>query len=399
MLVGIALCLAVAGWLTAARYYSRAERMIREYEEVLRIKGSVSNEIAHDIKNPLTAILCSAETLELVAGDKLDKDQLRTLQYIREYGEQMLGLVSDFLDINLAVAGKLRCEREPSQFAPIVESALGLLRSTAQRRDIKLNFINDTDDARSCVDQRHAKQIVFNLVHNAVKFSANGSTVTVHLESCEPNSWCVKIIDKGCGIDPILLKNIFDPFSSANSSLNKHGKGTGLGLALVKNLVELNGGWISVASDLGVGSTFSVCFPQYLGVEVPTELPTQAIRPGRPLEGQSVLIVDADLGARNAIAGVVQALGAIVDTAGEIEDALRAVIKTQYNAVMIDAPNGDGSCFALAKIIKDDLQSKETRIILLGDTTLDAALANEFGVDQCLQKPANGKKLVDSILV
>lgn len=253
---------AISAWSDHRLYKIHIQRLKTELEYTrlqIERRGLLANELAHEIKNPIAAILCSVETLDLVLGDSIDKDHRKSFKYIKEFSQALLRQISDFIDVTRAEGGTLSAYPTDVDLKGTIDSVAGLLSSSAIQRRIKVNF--EKDDSLSWVyaDSRHVKQIIFNLLHNAIKFTNPGGTVEVSIEASHENSMIVVVVrDSGIGIPTEKLSRVFDPY--ARISEEKQGEeGVGLGLTLAKALTELNGGTIRIDSVLGVGTTVEVC--------------------------------------------------------------------------------------------------------------------------------------------
>jgi signal transduction histidine kinase len=398
-----ALCRAVTDHFTYRRRVQELQRKTLEAQRSLKQRGLLANEIAHEIKNPITAILCSAETLDLLVGPKLSEDHRRSLRYIREYGDNLLRLVSDFLDLSRAEAGHMHARPEGVPIVPAVESIIGLLESNAIKRKVKVTCKALDRDIRGYVDPKHLKQILFNLIHNAIKFTSESGQVHVVVESSFPERFVrIEVRDDGPGISQELLPSIFNPYADRAASQTKHEEGTGLGLALCKALVEVSGGNIIAESKPGVGSIFSFTLPLF--EEATTEEQAtissgdKAAADPQPLQGQTFLIVDEDTGSRESIARLIQAWGGMVDKVALAADAVEALQHRNYDAVMVDDTADGIYGYELARIIRDETKSSKTTIIVATRNAVDPQLAKISGADRCIEKPLNGKVLLHSLV-
>ena len=255
MLAITALAVALVAFGRAYRDHGLVEREMVELQQKLakaerRLKqrGDLANEIAHEIKNPITAILCSADTLDLLIGKDLDKNHRQTLRYIREYGDNLLRLVSDFIDLSRAESGQIRARPEGIQLLPVAESIMGLLKANADMKSIDLNIQQVDERLYAYVDPKHFKQILFNLVHNAIKFTEPGGEVRIDLQSGFPNKTVsISVQDNGVGIPEHQIPRLFNLYARfENETESEIDTGVGLGLALCKELAELAGGELAI---------------------------------------------------------------------------------------------------------------------------------------------------------
>ncbi len=376
------------------------DRLYQDLESLrrnLRLRTQLANEIAHDIKNPLTAIVCSAEALDLLIGSKLEGTHRESLRYVREYGAGLLQLMNDFIDVNRAEAGLLKSSPEVVNVSRIAKSVVGLLDAFAERRGVSITPSREELNLSAMVDPKHLKQIVFNLVHNAIKFTHSGGEVRIVVRSCFPEPYlCVEVQDNGRGIPAELLPKIFDPYLCIGQSESGLDSGAGLGLALCKQLVALAGGKIEVRSEPGVGSVFSFLLPAAAESRAEPNADIERISGEHtPLSGQRVLIVDNDGGSREAISRLIEAWGGIADRVSEAADAIEALSRTEYHALVIDGERDPVAVEELARLVKEDLR-QETTIILSAQGKADATQLTN--VDKIVEKPFHGEELLSSLL-
>ena len=406
--------------VTAFKIYSYQRKLKRRTDELeLQLKdaeafllrhGKLANEVAHEIKNPITAILCSAEALDLMLGPTLAEDHRKTLSYIKEYGDNLLRLVSNFIDVSRADTGNVSNNPEPTEIAPVIESVTGLLSASAERKDISIKQFCPDAHLKAVVDGVHLKQILFNLIHNAIKYTPRRGEVQVHVESDFPNPFVrIAVRDNGYGIPAPKLSTLFDPYSRfdthASMAYPAVTPGVGLGLALCKRLVELAGGELTVESQLNVGTRFEFTLPlahepERSKVQDATYDHCSFVAPGveQPLLGQNFLILNKAAENAAPVRQLIIAWGGCVDLVNSAEAAIIAVQSKKYQAVMVDEELDAIDLSTFTRILKAGAANNEsTTIILAGDRFhLDA----EDGglVDKVISKPFNGKVLLDALL-
>ena len=330
--------------LTLQKENKQLDSELNELRRVLKYRGNLASEIAHEIKNPITAILCSAETLDLLMADKLDANQKQSLGYIREFGDNLLKLVSDFLDVSRAEAGNIQSQPKKVDLASVTESVIGLLEASAARKGVKFTNSIESKDMHVYADPVHLKQILFNLLHNAVKFSNKGGEISVRgTKAAEEDKVLVSVEDNGIGIPNERLGELFDPYvkyeTRQSAVIDTRNAGVGLGLALCKSLVELAGGKILVRSVVGQGSIFSFTLPsveetpRFSTVQEPVSI---ASLQEKPLSGKNFLLVHKNESAGDAVMKLIEAWGGAVKHVEEAKDALKAVAEQNYDAVLLD---------------------------------------------------------------
>lgn len=386
-------------------------RQVLEAERLLRLRCDLANEIAHEIKNPITAILCSAETLDLLVGPQLEDVHRRSLQYIREYSSNLLRLISDFLDVSVAESGSLKAVPEVVPVVSIINSVLGLLDANAIRKQIKLRSSIKNETLSCFIDPTHFKQLIFNLVHNAIKFTPNGGSVDIIAEEdLSQRHIKIAVRDNGMGIAEEDLSKLFNPYAryehqSSDSVTDRAvGEGVGLGLALCKSFCESAGGTVSVESVQGIGTCFEVRLPmveqsQEDAVKMGGEAALDLVKIGQvPLTGQHYLLVDDDEGARESVAQLIQAWGGMVDQVNDAAAALEALRLKRYSAVVVDAMAGQGSSREAVRLLQEEKQCSDTAIIVALDAGHTAMDSPPTGADLCVAKPLCSQSLLPSLI-
>ena len=252
------------------RELAEANLRIREAD---RLKSQFLANMSHELRTPLNSIIGFSDILLARLPESFPDKQRRFLENIHASGQHLLAIINDILDLSKIEAGKMELQPEPLERG--AASSRGCAPSsagTAKRRNIDLRGHLPEDLPPLEADPVKLKQILFNLVSNAVKFSPDGSTVWITRRAPAPRpsrpwDWDaiqLAVVDHGIGIDPRNHRLIFEEFRQVDQSATRAHGGTGLGLALVRRLVEMHGGTITVDSAPGQGSTFTVTLPQTL---------------------------------------------------------------------------------------------------------------------------------------
>lgn len=412
-------CVSVIGLLAAIAAFTRALRdqllyqahlselrqQLMMAENQLKHRSQLASEIAHDIKNPLTAILCSAEALDLLLKDSIDPDHRKSLTYIREYGNQLLRLLNDFLDLNRLHAGKIESVKEEVSALDACQSVVGLLQAYAEREEVGVRIVEARPETKVYIDPTHLKQILFNFIQNAIKFSFRGSQIIVAIDGRTHESYVViEVSDSGVGISPERLRQLFNPYTHFEDPKLGKREGLGLGLALCQSLATLEKSKIDVQSELGKGTVFSLSVPRY----VPPLSPIRELR--RKVDavthrssheifaGQTFLVVDQDQGVRDSVARLIESWGGIVDAANEVEAAIRSLSGKHYDAILLEQPD-DGSTLAeLTDKFKQSFPAQTTKIIVATHVPIGEGVGNLDGSSMQIEKPLNGKKILEALL-
>ena len=235
-------------------------------ERTTRAKSEFLANMSHELRTPLNAIIGFSQMLEEKAFGELNEKQLRYANNIYESGMHLLNLINDILDLSKIEAGKLELEPSKVKIASLLENSLVMIREKALNHSVHLDcsIPRELTNLEIIADERKLKQIVYNLLSNAIKFTPDGGTITLKVWQ-EKEKLFVSIIDTGIGIRPEDQECIFGKFEQVDSSYARQQQGTGLGLALTKNLVELHQGkiWL-VSQGEGFGSTFTFMLPLHM---------------------------------------------------------------------------------------------------------------------------------------
>ena len=234
----------------------------RRLRELARLKDEFLANMSHELRTPLTGVLNLAEAMAEEAYGPLTDAQTRTIGAIVESGHHLAALISDLLDISRIEAGRLRLQMETCNLNDVCRSSLRAVKSIAEKQNQTLAFESEPEPVVIVGDARRIKQMLLNLLGNALKFTPEGGRVALHVGTrSNAREVFLTVCDNGIGIRAEDMPKLFQPFSRLDSDLVRRTPGTGLGLALVKRMVELHGGAIDVQSDPGVGSCFQLILP------------------------------------------------------------------------------------------------------------------------------------------
>jgi signal transduction histidine kinase len=320
----------------------------RAAEDANRLKDEFLSTVSHELRTPLTAI--NGWALMLRAG-RLDAEQsARALETIVRSAKSQNQLINDLLDVSRIIAGKMRLDVAHVKIGSVIEAAVETVRPAAEAKGIHLNALLDPAADTMLGDAERLQQVVWNLLSNAVKFAPKGGRVEVRLERADSHVEIV-VADNGQGIKPEFLPYVFERFRQEDGGANRQQGGLGLGLAIVRHIVELHGGTVRVASDgLGKGATFTVTLPIARGRAVsPAESRDTAAGRLAPINlpslvGLRALFVDDEADARELIAMMLAERGAEVRTAVSATEALAACDEWRPDVLISDIgmPGEDG---------------------------------------------------------
>ena len=244
-----------------------------ELARATRLKDEFLANMSHELRTPLNAILGMTEGLQEEVFGLINPQQFKALQTIERSGNHLLELINDILEVAKIESGQIELDLTPTAMVQLCQSSLTFIQQQALKKRIQLTFNQPFNLPDLLVDQRRIRQVLINLLNNAVKFTPEGGHITLDVslqssptdpkagDSPSQDFLRIAIRDTGIGIAPEHLNKLFQPFIQIDSALNRQYSGTGLGLALVKRIVELHGGRVGVTSQVGVGSCFTIYLP------------------------------------------------------------------------------------------------------------------------------------------
>ncbi|GBO52344.1 circadian input kinase A [Pseudanabaena sp. lw0831] len=243
----------------------------QELLRATRLKDEFLANMSHELRTPLNAILGMAEGLQEQVYGSINDRQLKALQTVENSGNHLLELINDILNLAKIEAGQVELNYSSTSINCLCESSLNFIRQQAMKKQIQLDIHLQPNLPEMQLDERRIKQVLINILNNAVKFTATGGRIKLEATklshvSEQPQKQTqdylqISITDTGIGISPENIQRLFKPFIQIDSALNRKYEGTGLGLALVKQIVELHGGTVGITSELGIGSCFTIELP------------------------------------------------------------------------------------------------------------------------------------------
>jgi PAS domain S-box-containing protein len=381
-----------------AQLVTELDRSRRLAEAATRAKGEFLANMSHEIRTPMNAIIGMTDLALGTALTPLQQDYLRT---VKDSSEALLDLVNDILDFSKIEAGHVSLDKVPFDVRDTVENAVRLLAQRAHDKGLELVCHVRPDVPGTLVgDPGRLRQVLVNLVGNAVKFTEHGEViVTVAVDHTAVDEVALKftVADTGIGIASDQLWKIFGPFVQADQSTTRRYGGTGLGLTISTQLVELMGGRVWAESEPGKGSRFHFIGRFALQAQSSPKAPLDA----SALARVRVLVVDDNPTNRRILEEMLAGWGmrpAAVDRAEAALDALQAALEAAdpFRLVVTDALMPDVDGFALARSIRQNPRLSSVPIIML--TSAGRALDAPAAVSACLTKPVKQSELLDAIL-
>ncbi len=384
----------------------RREQAARlEAEAANRLKDEFLATLSHELRTPLNAIMGWAHVLGQSAGDRPTVQ--RAADVIRQNAAAQAQLIEDILDVSRIVGGRLVLDVQPVSLRGVIEDAIDALAPASSAKAIQIDR-KLVDGVQVHGDRDRLQQVVWNLVSNALKFTPKGGRVEVELTEDNEEA-VVRVTDTGIGISGDFLPFVFDRFRQADSSMSRRHSGLGLGMAIVRHLVELHGGTVSAESEgEGKGATFRLRLPR-LGdtsraagaVAEPVARRDDSSAELEHLHGVHVLIVEDDADSRNVLALLLQKLGALVEAVPSAREAVDRVSHRRPDVLVSDIgmPEEDGySLIRRVRQMPADAAKKLPAIALTAYARRqDAEAAIGAGFDCHLPKPVAPADLIRAI--
>ncbi|MDT7690074.1 MAG: hypothetical protein QOE46_2833 [Acidobacteriota bacterium] len=382
-------------------------RLYRQAQEANRIKDEFLATLSHELRTPLTAILGWSSML--TSGGFDVEATRRAVETIERNARAQRQIIDDILDVSRIITGKLRLELRPVEVRPLVHDAVETVRPAAEAKGVYVSTLLASDVSEVSADPDRLRQVMWNLLSNSVKFTPGGGRVEVELRR-EGAQAVVRVSDTGQGISEDFIPHVFDRFRQADMGTTRRHGGLGLGLAIVRHLVELHGGEVTAESDgLGLGSTFTLRLPLKSAAQSEARAESTITRadaeptatPSTSLAGVRVLLVEDEEDARGMLKAVLESDGAKVVAVGSASEAWKALEAVGCDVLVSDIgmPEEDG--YSLIARVRERDARRGAAIPALALTAYareeDRARALDAGFDAHLSKPFEPPELISVV--
>jgi PAS domain S-box-containing protein len=384
----------------------RAEEAAKRAEDASRIKDEFLATVSHELRTPLNAIVGWAYVLR---ERNRDPGLEKGIEVIHRNAHAQAKIIEDILDVSRIITGNLRLDLELADFVATIRNAIEVVGASAQAKQIAIDFAAPSEPCLLMADHERLQQVAWNLLSNAVKFTEPAGVITLTL-ACERTGVSLTVADTGRGIDPQFLPFVFDRFKQADSSTTRRVGGLGLGLAIVRHIVELHGGSVVAHSDgLGRGAAFTITVPTAARARIseapaPPAIASERERPSGTIYALSdvrLLVVDDETDTRELVQTVLAQAGAVVEAAGSAREALELLTRFTPEVIVSDVgmPDEDGYAFMRhVRALEDEALRRVPAIALTAYTrSADRAKALAAGFTTHLGKPINVSELIGTV--
>jgi DNA-binding response OmpR family regulator/anti-sigma regulatory factor (Ser/Thr protein kinase) len=373
-----------------------------------RNKDDFLANVSHDLRTPLNSILGLTEILQENVYGKLTEKQLKSIRIIGESGHHLLSLINDILDLAKVEAGMRTLEILPISAEEMGNICLRLIKQLAQKQRVKTNFILDQAVTTIMADHRAVKQMLLNLLSNAIKFTPEGGLVTLEIQgNAKQEIVELKVSDTGKGIPNEKIELLFQPFMQVNDGFTiEESQGTGLGLALVSRLAEMHEGSVTVESEVGKGSCFTISLP-WQTIESPMSEPVDEltvssvpkIEAFSPTKPKLILLVDDNPLTLETLSECLKTLGYQVIIAHNGKQAIEEVNQILPDIILMDIQMPEMDGIEAMRRIRANPNMVNIPIIALTALAMpgNEEQCYEAGANDYLSKPVSYKRLAKRI--
>jgi signal transduction histidine kinase/CheY-like chemotaxis protein len=380
----------------------RAERARADAEAANRIKDEFLATLSHELRTPLTSLLGWSSVLRDVKNDE-PALMSEAIEAIDRNARVQTQLIDDLLDVSRIVSGKLALDVRPLEISSVTRAAIDVVRPAADAKGILVAYTAQPGLGTISADSGRLHQVIWNLLSNAVKFTPKGGKISVCVMQDGAHAK-VTVKDTGQGINADFLPRVFDRFRQADSSATRTYGGLGLGLAIVRHLVELHGGTVSAESEgINKGATFSVTFPLLTDRKEPATVAHGEVTSpnNRSLDGLRVLVIDDESESRLVISTIIGRAGAEVRACMSARDGLAKLVEWQPDVMLSDIAMPDEDGYTFIGKVRSLPEEKGGQVAAAALTAYaraeDRAQALAAGYQMHISKPLDASNLVTMV--
>jgi signal transduction histidine kinase/DNA-binding response OmpR family regulator len=359
----------------------------QKIEEANRLKSEFLANMSHELRTPLNSIIGFSELLHDGEVGSISAKQKEFLGYVVTSSRHLLQLINDILDLSKVEAGKLEFHPVPMAIESVVKEVLSILRTPVSAKRLKVTT-EIAELGEVMLDPARFKQVLYNYLSNALKFTPEDGAVTVRARAHGPDGLRLEVEDTGIGISEADAQKLFTEFQQVDSTASKQHGGTGLGLALTRRLVEAQGGSVGVTSTPGKGSLFYAELPRRAGSKRAEPKPATS-------SGPTVLVIEDDPKDRQTIERILTGNGYSVELAGTGQEALDKCRGRSFAAVTLDLLLPDMSGFDALKAIRAQGRNADVPVVVL--TVVVEDVTKGYPVHDVLPKPIDSASLLSSL--
>jgi PAS domain S-box-containing protein len=365
-------------------------------EQANQAKSSFLANMSHELRTPLNAILGYSEMLREEAQDLGQDDFIPDLTKIHSAGKHLLGLINDVLDLSKIEAGKMELYIEPVEMRQLVDDVAATVHPMVEKNGNHLEVVCPPEAGSASTDVTKVRQALLNLLSNASKFTKKGKiTFSVARDTRLDKEWLTfSVQDSGIGMTEEQMGKLFQAFSQADASTTRKYGGTGLGLAISRKFCQMMGGDITVTSEPGKGSCFTILMPAQVVDPKKVTLQVEEEVASITVEGSSVLVIDDDPSVRDLVKRSLSKEGLSVITAANGEEGLELARKHRPDVITLDVqmPGMDG--WEVLKALKSDPSLREIAVVMM--TNIDEkSTGYSLGAAEYMTKPIDRDRLID----
>ncbi len=383
-----------------ARLFSEIGEKSHQLEVASQHKSQFLANMSHELRTPLNAIIGVTEMLLEDARDFKRAEEVEPLDRVLRAARHLLALINDILDLSKIEAGRMELHLESFPLAPLIEDVVKTIESLASKNGNRIAVECPPEIGKIHADQIRFRQALLNLVSNANKFTEQGTvTIETRQQRIDDREWItVEVTDTGIGMNAEQMGRLFQEFSQADSSTTRKYGGTGLGLAISRHFCRMMGGDITVDSEPGKGSTFTIRLPRIVQTERPMVPGRDAAPAADPsaVQAPRILVIDDDATVRALVARHLERAGFSVTTANGGQEGLRLVRELRPSAVTLDIMMPDIDGWTVLAAMKGDPALAGIPVVLM-TIVEEKNRGYALGAADYLVKPVDKSKLVETL--